>query len=214
MPVLYGRTDGGAAARLLSYALQQTYGIAALPETARLPGGKPWFPAHPHIHFSISHSGPLVLCAVGDAPLGVDIELIRPRRAGLPRCVLSQGEYTWFEARGCNWEDFYTLWTLKEGRCKYTGRGLDCSPAGLSVPLLEPGDGSTLDNLFLPALWLLGLARRPVRRRPRQPSPRPLCGWTMPPWKPSDFLKDKLRIHLRFSKESYDILVAEKEEAP
>lgn len=147
MPVLYGRTDGGAAARLLSYALQQTYGIAALPETARLPGGKPWFPAHPHIHFSISHSGPLVLCAVGDAPLGVDIELIRPRRAGLPRCVLSQGEYTWFEARGCNWEDFYTLWTLKEGRCKYTGRGLDCSPASLSVPLLEPGGGSTLDNL-------------------------------------------------------------------
>lgn len=85
--------------------------------------------------------------------------------------MLSQGEYTWFEARGCNWEDFYTLWTLKEGRCKYTGRGLDCSPAGLSVPLLEPGDGSTLDNLSFRAYGSSAWRARPVRRRPGSPPP-------------------------------------------
>lgn len=110
------------------------------------PGGKPFLPDGPH--FNLSHSGPWALCAMGDEEVGCDVETIRPRRPGLPRYALSDREFQWFSQRGSSWEDFYTLWTLKESLCKYTGRGLDCSPHRLEVPLLSPGQGGTLDGLF------------------------------------------------------------------
>lgn len=47
--------------------------------------------------------------------MGVDVELVRPRRAGLPAYVLSPAELARFDG---GWEDFYRLWTLKESWCK------------------------------------------------------------------------------------------------
>ena len=40
---------------LLAYAVRAVWGID-LPETAELPGGKPYFPACPQLHFSVSHT--------------------------------------------------------------------------------------------------------------------------------------------------------------
>ena len=40
------------------------------PERAVTPEGKPYFPARPAFHYSISHSGEWVVCAVGAVPLG------------------------------------------------------------------------------------------------------------------------------------------------
>lgn len=138
--------DGRALApTLLERAAAELWGLP-LPGIARLPGGKPWFPARPGLHFSLSHSGPLALCAAGDAPVGADVERVRPRSAGLPRYVCSAGELAWFEGRGERWEDFYTLWTLKEARCKCTGEGLRRGPRALRVPLLEPGEAGALDG--------------------------------------------------------------------
>ena len=84
---------------------------------------------------------------MGEVPLGADLEVTRPRSAGLPRYALSPREYAWFAARGGRWPDFYTLWTLKESRCRFTGRGLDTPPRALAVPLLEPGEAGELDGL-------------------------------------------------------------------
>ena len=47
--------------------------------------------------------------------MGVDAELVRPRRAGLARRVLSPAELARFDG---SWADFYRLWTLKESWCK------------------------------------------------------------------------------------------------
>ena len=68
------------------------WGMAELPEMGRLPGGKPCFPDHPQCQFNLSHSGGLVLCGGGCAPLGVDLEEVRPRRAGLARYICSPEE--------------------------------------------------------------------------------------------------------------------------
>lgn len=127
--------------------LRRMLGRAELPPVARTGEGKPWFPREPGLHFNISHSGDLALCGVGTAPLGVDVEQIRPRRTGLARYVLSEEEFAWFTRLGGDWGSLYTLWTLKEARVKCTGTGLRQAPRTIAVPLLEPGQSGTLDGL-------------------------------------------------------------------
>lgn len=147
------RVGQGDAYALLASLLAEERGVGPLPAIARREGGKPWFPDHPGLHFSLSHSRGLSLCALGEAPLGADIERVRERSGGLPRYTLSDGEYGWFQSRGSRWEDFYTLWTLKEARVKCTGEGLFCRPPrGISVPLLEPEESGQWEGFSFLAL--------------------------------------------------------------
>ena len=150
---------------LLAALLRETKGVDSLPEIARTAAGKPYFPGCPELHFSLSHSGPLALCALADTPIGADLELVRPRKPGLPRYVLSDREHTWYGDRGSRWEDFYTLWTLKEARVKCTGEGLFRRPArAISVPLLEPGETAPWEGFTFTALagegWRGALCRK------------------------------------------------------
>lgn len=126
---------------LAAHVAEQGGELPPLPEIARTERGKPYFPHHPELHFSLSHSGNLALCALADTPIGADLELVRPRKPGLPRYVLSDRERAWYEGRGSCWEDFYILWTLKEARVKCTGQGIFRRPAReISVPLLPGGE--------------------------------------------------------------------------
>lgn len=141
----------GDAYELLGELVTAEYGLADLPPVEREENGKPFFPGAPGLHFNLSHSGGLSLCGAGGAPLGVDVELVRPRRAGLAKYVLSEAEYAWFQQQGGDWGTFYTLWTLKEARVKCTGRGLRQAPRTIAVPLLAPGEEGTLDGLVFRA---------------------------------------------------------------
>ena len=69
---------------LLAYAVRAVWGID-LPETAELPGGKPYFPACPQLHFSVSHTRTAALVAVSAAPVGADVEQVRPLHPGMAR---------------------------------------------------------------------------------------------------------------------------------
>lgn len=144
MELLLGR-DGSR--EVLARLAERLWGMRELPAMGRLPGGKPCFPDHPHCQFNLSHSGRLVLCGGGGAPLGVDLEAVRPRRAGLARYVCSPEEYAWYEKLGGDWESLYTIWTLKEARVKCTGQGLRQLPKTIAVPLLAPGQAGELDGL-------------------------------------------------------------------
>ena len=118
MTVIYGvaGTDGRALVRpLLAAAARKHWGWPALPPVERSPRGKPLFPGQPDRWFSLSHCGRLALCSLSDSPVGVDIELVRPRRPGLPAYALSGDELSRFDG---SWEEFYRLWTLKESWCK------------------------------------------------------------------------------------------------
>lgn len=138
---------------LLAELLRETEGMEALPPIVRREGGKPCFKNDVNHYFSVSHSGELSLCALGEAPVGADIERVRPRGGGLPRYVLSGREYAWFEGRGSRWEDFYTLWTLKEARVKCTGEGIfRTSARKVSVPLLVPGETGEWEGFSFAAL--------------------------------------------------------------
>ena len=144
MELLLGR-DGSR--EVLARLAERLWGMTELPAMGRLPGGKPCFPDHPHCQFNLSHSGGLVLCGGGCAPLGVDLEAVRPRRAGLARYICSPEEYAWYEKLGGDWESLYTIWTLKEARVKCTGQGLRQLPKTIAVPLLAPGQAGELDGL-------------------------------------------------------------------
>lgn len=161
----------GDAYGLLAELVKTEYGLSPLPETAREEGGKPFFPHEPALHFNLSHSGGLVLCGVGAAPLGVDVETLRPRRAGLARYALSEEEYAWFQQQGGDRGVFYTLWTLKEARVKCVGSGLRQLARTIAVPLLLPGQEGALDGLLFRAYagetWRAAACCRP----PEAPAP-------------------------------------------
>ena len=118
MTAVYGArgADGRSLAwPLLGRAVRLCWGWEALPPVVRSPRGKPLFAGLEDRWFSLSHSGGIALCALSDRPVGVDVELVRPHRPGLPAYALSEGELA-----GCDgsWEEFCRLWTLKESWCK------------------------------------------------------------------------------------------------
>ena len=118
MTVIYGVKGGDGrqlAWPLLTLAVQKHWGWPALPPVERSPRGKPLLTGLDTRWFSLSHSGGFALCALSRAPVGVDVELVRPRRAGLPDYVLSPPQRAGFDG---TWEDFHRLWTLKESWCK------------------------------------------------------------------------------------------------
>lgn len=118
MTIIYGVSgdDGRQLAwPLLSYAVRDAWGWKRLPPVERSPRGKPLFAGLDDRWFSLSHSGGLALCALSDFPVGVDVELVRPRRPGLPAYALSEHELAAFDG---SWEDFTRIWTLKESWCK------------------------------------------------------------------------------------------------
>lgn len=149
--VLYGLADmvqRSQAYGLLALAAQAYWGLSPLPEMARGPQGKPFFPDLPQYHFNVSHSGTLALCAVGDEPVGVDLQVVRPRREKFLDRLLSPEERIWLRERWDSPEAFTQLWTLKESVCKYSGRGLTQPISDIRVPLPQcrPGAPAVLQE--------------------------------------------------------------------
>ena len=87
MTVIYGvKGEDGRALDwpLLELAVREQWGWSALPPVERSPRGKPLFAGKHDRWFSLSHSEGIALCALSSAPVGVDVELVRPRRTTLP----------------------------------------------------------------------------------------------------------------------------------
>lgn len=105
------RDDSLCAYAALHFALHDLRGWETLPDMAYSEHGKPYFPPHPDVSFSLSHSGGCVLIGVHDRPLGVDIERLRLVRAErLRRALGAETEL-----------DFWQRWTEYESRCKRRG---------------------------------------------------------------------------------------------
>ena len=146
------RVEQMEAYTLLSLMVEAE-GIEPPSEIARTDKGKPYFPDRPDLHFSVSHTGDLSLCALSDRPIGADVEGIGTPREGLPAYVFSPQELDWFRGRGETWEDFYTLWTLKEAKVKCTGEGIFHRPVReVAVPLLTPGETAQFQGFHFTAL--------------------------------------------------------------
>ena len=71
--------------------------------------------------FNLSHSGYFAACAVSEAPVGIDIEQLRPIRPALMRRVCTEQELRYV---GEDSGRFLQLWTAKEAYLKFTGEGI------------------------------------------------------------------------------------------
>ena len=94
--------------------------------------GKPQLKEYPHIFHNITHTAGLAACAIGDVPIGIDVEEIRPFSENIIRKVMSEQEKEQFyklkeEERTAF---FFKIWTLKESYVKAGGWGI-------TIPLTE-----------------------------------------------------------------------------
>ena len=115
-----------------------------LSELIRPQGKKPYFPRAPKLYFSVSHAGSYWACAFSQAPVGLDIEGLRPYRPGIPRRFFHPAEAAWLEDRPQ--EDFFTIWTAKEACVKLWGCGIDESFRHFSVLSPRQAEGAEKDG--------------------------------------------------------------------
>jgi len=103
---------------------------------ARTEKGKPKVTSHSDIHFSVSHSGKWVVCAVHNTPVGVDLEQIRPIEPEIPPFCLNTKELNAMQAApaGAQRQLFFELWTRKESYLKMAGSGLAEDPRACRIP--------------------------------------------------------------------------------
>ena len=131
-------------------------GPAGKPELVLSPGSEP-------LHFSVSHSHGLALYAFTLlAPVGVDIECVRPidNLLGVAARVFLQPETEALRALpdASRLEAFYNCWTRKEACLKAMGLDLEQGLAGVEVTLV-PGEPARVLNFMgeagVKAQWFL-----------------------------------------------------------
>ncbi len=93
--------------------------------------GKP-FAINADIYFSLSHSSDIVVCAVSEKEIGVDIEKIRKIRFKAAEKFATESEIAYI---GNVENRFFEIWTLKEAffKCKGTGLGADIKSVSFGI---------------------------------------------------------------------------------
>lgn len=92
--------------------------------------GKPYFSDREDIFFNISHSGDFVAVAVGECPVGVDVQVVRSVRDRMIDKLCNYNEKEFISKSADRDKAFIILWSLKESYVKAIGKGL-------SFPLSE-----------------------------------------------------------------------------
>ena len=127
---------------LLFQAMQKRGIDPARTEIAESSRGKPFLPDVPDFHFSLSHAGVWVMCAVWSRPVGCDVERIGRGDLRIARRFFHAEEAAALERETDPeaWNRLFTrIWTRKEAFLKRTGEGL-YQPMN-SFSALSPPDG-------------------------------------------------------------------------
>ena len=104
--------------------------------------GKPFLVNDLSIHFNISHSGDYVVCVVDNEPVGIDVEMIKPINRKIAERFFAQDEVAYILSARDDFDiqRFYEVWTRKESRIKWEGKGLSTPLPSFSVfDPTEPG---------------------------------------------------------------------------
>lgn len=97
--------------------------------------GKPYLTEYPDIHYSLSHSGEYVSCALGDSPVGVDIQEVTGYREGIARRFFTDEDNHRLDLCSSDGkkELFFRMWSIKESYVKLTGKGLSGGLSGFEI---------------------------------------------------------------------------------
>ena len=117
-----GQRDCTLSYLLLCQALEEEYGITDKPAFLVGEHGKPSLQEHPGIHFNMSHCANAIACAVGNMPIGIDVESTERKISdALVRHTMSPQEQEKITGDPIR---FFRLWTQKEALVKLCGTGL------------------------------------------------------------------------------------------
>ena len=87
---------------------------------------KPYISDNKNIYFNLSHSGKMVLYAISDRELGVDIEINDPTiDLNIAKHYFYNSEYENIMNSKNSPDEFFRYWVLKESYMKYTGLGMN-----------------------------------------------------------------------------------------
>lgn len=88
--------------------------------------GKIYISNFEDIHFNLSHSGEIVLCAISDREVGVDVEYNDPEiDLNIAKHYFYNSEYENIMKSNNPADEFFRYWVLKESYMKYTGLGMN-----------------------------------------------------------------------------------------
>ena len=88
--------------------------------------GKAYICNYENVHFNLSHSGKIVLCAISDMEVGADVEYIDPEiDLDIAKNYFFNREYKSIMKSDNPSEEFFNYWVLKESYMKYTGLGMN-----------------------------------------------------------------------------------------
>lgn len=101
--------------------------------------GKPYLMGNEDFHFNVSHSNEWVVCAISDAPVGIDVEKIKPTDYNISERFFSEEEHNYIICKEGQQklDSFYDLWTLKESYIKAIGKGLHMSLKDFSIVIFN-----------------------------------------------------------------------------
>ena len=93
-----------------------------------------------NIHFNLSHSGEMAICAASYKAVGCDIERIKEAPLKVAERFFCNEEVQYLNSveEGMKTEAFFRLWTIKESYIKMTGKGLGQGLGTFRVLLNEP----------------------------------------------------------------------------
>lgn len=119
------------ASLLLLFALQnEGVDLEHLPDFSYTEKGKPYFMEFPQIFFNVSHTENMVMCAISDGEIGVDIEHVREIKKATMQRAFTEKEKLFAKE---NENGFVRLWTMKEACAKLRGIGLADILDGMEV---------------------------------------------------------------------------------
>ena len=148
------RSEYLAGRALLRHAIGEQAGRA--PSAIRIEvaaTGKPDCVGGPPV--SVSHSGDIVVCAIAELPVGIDVEVAAPRDIeAVAERFFTQAENRWLV--GADPQRFRMLWVLKEAYLKASGVGIGGGLDSLECRIEPPAIvARTVDGSAPPALRLL-----------------------------------------------------------
>ena len=126
--------------------------------------GKVYISNIENIHFNLSHSDKMVLCAISDMEVGADIEY------NDPKIDLSIAEHYFYNSEYENImnspnppDEFFKYWVLKESYMKYTGLGMNLNLNSFEIIIddeirLKNDDKNLKFNLFNIKDYKIGIA--------------------------------------------------------
>lgn len=116
------------ADKILNYGLRNMFGVDGTGKTIEKGiYGKPYLKGMEQYQYNISNTAGMVVCALSEVCVGVDVERQKPFREGILRKCASQAETAYImEAIEPEQQQkrFFRLWTLKESYIKMTGEGM------------------------------------------------------------------------------------------